>query len=87
MANADAGRDSGLAVLLVGLFSIAVLQSVAILAVTAHAALGLGVGLLEILLAWRVSVSRSARVLRLLLAVFGAVTVAVSVFVWAAGAR
>ncbi|HSV37755.1 MAG TPA: hypothetical protein VLI04_03250 [Nocardioidaceae bacterium] len=62
---------------------IAVLQAVAIWAATTHAALGLAAGIAEVLVAWLSRPAHGARVLRLLLFSFGAVTIALSLYWWA----
>ena len=84
MTASTEGNDSHLAVLLVGLFMIAVLQSVALLSATTHVALGVAVGTAELVVAWRLATPRKSRVLRWILAGFGALTVALSLY-WSLG--
>lgn len=66
-------------VLLVGLLMVLLLQGIAFLAAAAAPVLGLMLGALELLIAWRVPPTSRVSSLRWLLAAFGVVTLVLSV--------
>jgi hypothetical protein len=83
MTTQTAEESPGL-VLVVGLFMIVVLPGVALGSGLAHPVVGTAVGSTEVLLGWRLSSTQNARVLRWLLVLFGAATIAFSLFLWVA---
>lgn len=73
-------NESQVVVLLVGLVMVVLLQGIAIRSVVAAPMLGLGVGVAEAVLAWRMTSTPRTRVLRWLLAIFGVATILLALF-------